>query len=131
MSIAKDIAALRARDPLFRCAYCATALAVPFSQMSDTDWEADGWELYADDEYVWQLLDGRAPAHRDHVHPKSKGGSDGLHNLVLVCDACNLAKKARSLLVFLALRAGVPRFTSVGPADATTLARSLPQRRAA
>ena len=132
MSVARDIRALRERDPLFRCAYCSTALAVPFGHASTTDWESDGWELYLllDEEYVWQPLDGHALAHRDHVHPKSKGGSDGIDNLVLACEACNLEKKARPLLLFLALRAGVPRFQSVGGADAALLARSL-QRRAA
>ena len=28
----------------------------------------------------------------DHKHPKSKGGSDKLKNLVLACRGCNIAK---------------------------------------
>lgn len=33
----------------------------------------------------------------DHVHPRSKGGSDKVSNLVIACHDCNQAKSARDL----------------------------------
>lgn len=40
---------------------------------------------------------GRGPDHRtvDHRIPRSRGGSDGLANLVFACYACNQAKRDR------------------------------------
>lgn len=66
-----------------------------------------------DGEGCWQLADGVRVAHRDHIEPSSKGGSDDLDNLVLACDECNGQKKARPLVIFLALRSGCPRFKIV------------------
>jgi hypothetical protein len=120
MSIARDMAALRERDPGLRCAYCAVPLALPFAQVGSApnQWETEGWELYLltgeGEEPFWQLAEGVRLAHRDHVEPSSKGGANHLDNLVLACDECNVKKKARPLLIFLALRAGCPRFQSVG-----------------
>jgi 5-methylcytosine-specific restriction endonuclease McrA len=37
---------------------------------------------------------------RDHIHPKSAGGSDYLHNLVLAHGHCNRAKGASNLAQF-------------------------------
>lgn len=37
------------------------------------------------------------PLHCDHVHPKSKGGSDDLANLVTACQFCNISKGAKSI----------------------------------
>lgn len=128
MSTASDMAALRDRDPGFRCAYCFTLLALPLGQLGPNpdDWERDGWELYLmpDGEGVWQRPDGAVPAHRDHVEPASKGGADDLDNLVLACEVCNMAKKARPLIIFLAKRAGLPQFRSVGGTDPLVFARA-------
>lgn len=33
----------------------------------------------------------------DHVHPRSKGGTDDDDNLVLACRSCNSSKGAKSL----------------------------------
>jgi len=34
----------------------------------------------------------------DHIHPRSKGGTDALHNLVSACFNCNRGKSARVLI---------------------------------
>lgn len=41
-----------------------------------------------------------AECSRDHVRPRAEGGGDYLHNLVIACRACNLAKGARNLVEF-------------------------------
>lgn len=124
---ARDMAALRVRDPGFLCAYCMVPLALPFPQTAEDHlaWEKDGWELYIHTELEprWQLLDGHALAHRDHVHPIARGGPDTLDNMVLACERCNRIKKATPLLLFLALRARIPQFRSVGGTPATAFAR--------
>lgn len=113
----RDVALLLERDPGFVCAYCAVplALALTDSMTSQEAWEAAGWELalLPDGEGVWQVTDERRLAHRDHIVPRSKGGSDDIDNLVLSCEVCNNAKKARSVLLFLAIRAGCPRYKKV------------------
>lgn len=128
MTTAMDMAALRERDPGFYCAYCMAPLALPLPQvgLTEEEWTADGWELYLglDDEYVWQLTDGRMLAHRDHVDPRSRGGTDGLDNLVLACERCNVTKGASPLVMFLATRAGCPRFRSVGGDHRTVFAKA-------
>jgi hypothetical protein len=120
--------ALLERDPGFLCAYCATPLAMPFSRTgtAEEDWQTAGWELalLPDGEPVWQLAEGRSPAHRDHVDPASKGGPDHLDNLVFSCEACNMDKRADSLLGFLARRSGCPRYRSVGGDHQQALARA-------
>jgi 5-methylcytosine-specific restriction endonuclease McrA len=40
----------------------------------------------------------------DHVHPRSKGGSDRVSNLVIACRACNEAKADQPIEIFLADR---------------------------
>jgi 5-methylcytosine-specific restriction endonuclease McrA len=40
----------------------------------------------------------------DHVHPRSRGGSNRVSNLVLACRSCNEAKADQSIEVFLAER---------------------------
>lgn len=49
-------------------------------------------------------FDVAGPDHRtvDHRTPKSRGGSDGLANLVFACYACNQRKRDRSEDDFLA-----------------------------
>lgn len=46
--------------------------------------------------------------HVDHIHPRSKGGSDTLDNLVTACSECNIGKGARPLTV---IPAHLPRPT--------------------
>jgi len=41
---------------------------------------------------------------RDHVRPRSGGGGDYLHNLVITCWACNKRKGSRDLVEFRAAR---------------------------
>jgi CRISPR/Cas system Type II protein with McrA/HNH and RuvC-like nuclease domain len=38
--------------------------------------------------------------HIDHMHPRSRGGSDGLRNLIASCQNCNLSKGARTVEEF-------------------------------
>ena len=42
------------------------------------------------------------PLEIDHIHPKSRGGSDRVRNLTLACHACNQAKGNRPVETFLA-----------------------------
>ena len=39
-------------------------------------------------------------ANRDHIHPKSDGGEDYLHNLVITCGTCNRSKAAKNIVDF-------------------------------
>lgn len=41
------------------------------------------------------------PLQIEHIHPKSKGGSDRILNLCLACDACNKAKNNHTVEAFL------------------------------
>jgi len=41
------------------------------------------------------------PLEIDHVHPRSRGGSDRVSNLVIACHDCNQAKDTQSLATFL------------------------------
>lgn len=128
-ALERDIADLRDRDPGFVCAYCATPLATPFRLMgtgAHLAWEHDGWELTISDteDPYWNLLDGHREAHREHVVPRAGGGTDGLDNLVLACSSCNAKKKALPLLLFLARRAGCPRFRSVGGDNAAIFGKA-------
>ena len=44
------------------------------------------------------------PLELDHVHPRSRGGSDRIANLVIACRLCNEAKADQAIEVFLAGR---------------------------
>ncbi|MDP9846163.1 RNA-guided endonuclease IscB [Streptosporangium lutulentum] len=44
------------------------------------------------------------PLNIDHIHPRSRGGSDRISNLCVACIGCNQAKNATSVEVFLADR---------------------------
>ncbi|MDA8149799.1 MAG: RNA-guided endonuclease IscB, partial [Nitrospiraceae bacterium] len=45
---------------------------------------------------------GNVPLEIDHIHPRSKGGSDRVSNLTLACRACNQKKGNRPVKEFLA-----------------------------
>jgi 5-methylcytosine-specific restriction endonuclease McrA len=47
------------------------------------------------------------PLNLDHIHPRARGGSDRVSNLTLACVACNQAKGATPVEVFLADRPAV------------------------
>ena len=50
---------------------------------------------------TWHPADSlSANCSRDHVRPKSDGGGDYLHNLVIACRTCNLDKGARNIVEF-------------------------------
>ncbi|MGI5288770.1 RNA-guided endonuclease IscB [Nonomuraea polychroma] len=44
------------------------------------------------------------PLNIDHIHPRSRGGSDRISNLAVVCIGCNQAKNASPVQEFLATR---------------------------
>jgi 5-methylcytosine-specific restriction endonuclease McrA len=51
---------------------------------------------------IWKRDDGRCRKcgsqeriHLDHIIPVSKGGSDAVENLELLCQSCNLSKGAK------------------------------------
>ncbi|MGP3913114.1 RNA-guided endonuclease IscB [Nonomuraea sp. 10N515B] len=44
------------------------------------------------------------PLNIDHIHPRSRGGSDRIANLAVACVPCNVAKNARPVEEFLAAR---------------------------
>jgi hypothetical protein len=39
--------------------------------------------------------------HWDHIQPRSRGGTDSVHNMQWLCDTCNLNKKDMDWLEFL------------------------------
>jgi hypothetical protein len=61
-------------------------------------WERDEWRCRYCDVEIVRAIDGQpadAPntATVDHVQPRSKGGSDGMANLVAACFRCNQDRK--------------------------------------
>jgi len=49
----------------------------------------------------------KVPLQIEHIHPRSKGGTDRLSNLCLSCEPCNLAKGTQDVAVFLKKKPGV------------------------
>lgn len=52
------------------------------------------------DRFTCRYCGRSAPAvvlHVDHVHPRSRGGSDDIDNLVSACSECNLSKSSKVL----------------------------------
>lgn len=64
--------------------------------------ERDGWECcYCHTQLYCTICtapenvpEDAVPATKDHVWPRSRGGSNSISNLVLACEMCNLAKAA-------------------------------------
>jgi 5-methylcytosine-specific restriction endonuclease McrA len=44
---------------------------------------------------------GNVPLQIEHIHPRSKGGTDRVGNLTLACEPCNIAKGANDIREFL------------------------------
>jgi hypothetical protein len=61
---------------------------------------------------------------RDHIRPRSKGGTLAPHNKVLACDPCNQDKGSRSLASWLY------RLASAGDPRAAIIEASFPNTRA-
>lgn len=57
-------------------------------------------DVLARDKYTCQTCGAKAPdvkLHIDHKFPKSKGGSDDISNLWVLCEACNIGKSDKIL----------------------------------
>ncbi len=77
--VARQMARLIARDEsdgAWRCRYCRVEL------IRATEWPFDWTKPYPE---------------REHVIPRSRGGSNDPSNLVLACQGCNVRKGARLL----------------------------------
>ena len=70
------------------CAYCTIPLAHHL---------LPGTLVASSDPGVYEITPGLVCGARDHVVPKSRGGSDDLDNQVPVCYPCNSRKGARLL----------------------------------
>ncbi len=60
----------------------------------------DRFEVFKRDSFTCQYCGREAPEvvlQADHIHPKSKGGSDDISNLVTSCWDCNIGKGDRKL----------------------------------
>lgn len=58
------------------------------------------FEVFKRDKFTCQYCGGKAPdivLHIDHIHPVSKGGDNGIINLITSCFECNLGKSDRKL----------------------------------
>ncbi len=49
------------------------------------------------------------PLQIEHIHPRSKGGTDRVSNLTLACESCNIAKGTQDIKEFLAKKPDVLR----------------------
>lgn len=107
--ISKLHAALAARDG-WSCAYCGHQLAhgtVGWQHRVLGPCPGGHRDVYPCDAgceggIIFTLLPGYRVPHADHVVPRAKGGRDHIDNRVLACDECNIAKRADTVLVFLA-----------------------------
>ena len=109
--LSKLHAQLGARDG-WRCSYCGAALA-----HGHVGWQAvvlgpcpgGHHDVYPCDQgcegrTYFTLAPGYQRPEADHLVARARGGTDALDNRVLACGPCNNAKRADSLLVFLARR---------------------------
>ena len=58
------------------------------------------FEVFKRDDFTCQYCGKQPPEtvlHVDHIHPVSKGGSDGIDNLITSCADCNLGKSDKEL----------------------------------
>lgn len=69
-----------------RCAYCLVPLVC---------W-CDEWAFVRSGPHSCHLVEGVELALREHVLPRSRGGSDDDSNIVPACNRCNCAKGTRT-----------------------------------
>lgn len=82
--------AIAARDGGWFCAYCQVRLVSSLDDLVKSSYPPDYIEAYT-------VKDGLGWPEADHVHPKSKGGSDDIENRVLACSTCNQRKGSRTI----------------------------------
>lgn len=79
--------ALAERDGM-TCRYCGCPVIEPKAAKSI-------WDRFSNYSVRCKLMSVAKYATVDHVIPRSKGGTDGLENLVIACPHCNRKKGAR------------------------------------
>jgi len=62
---------------------------------STREWRRVREQVLKRDNNVCGWCGGEGATHVDHIVPWSKGGGDGMDNLVAACRSCNLSKGAR------------------------------------
>jgi 5-methylcytosine-specific restriction endonuclease McrA len=84
------------RDPLYRVEGHDASPTDPFDALGTAFAIYGGCCFYCGKKFKPQPLSG-GKAHRDHVVPDSKGGSDRLHNLLIACHRCGTSKASKEI----------------------------------
>lgn len=85
--------------PLFRVTDVDAPASGAFEALGRAFARHGGRCFYCPTKFKPQSFSNNA-AHRDHVHAKSAGGSDMLHNLVIACAKCGRTKGSDSIYDF-------------------------------
>jgi 5-methylcytosine-specific restriction endonuclease McrA len=100
--VARQMARLILRDEpdgVWRCYYCRIEVdkADEFPPFIDVRGDPFGFNEPAALDWTCSEQSDKPYPERDHVVPRSRGGSNDLSNLVLACQGCNVRKGARLL----------------------------------
>ncbi len=84
-------------------------------EISDLEYQQGELQGYEVREYLLEKWDRKCsycgaenvPLQIEHIHPKSKGGSNRISNLCLACEPCNTKKGTQDIKVFLAKKPDV------------------------
>ena len=75
---------------------------VEYQQGSLAGYELRGYLLFKWQRRCAYCQKENVPLQVEHIHPRSKGGTDRVSNLTLACEPCNIAKGTKDLKEFLA-----------------------------